>query len=125
MAWQRVALVVEGDHAEALREALEAAGALADRALRRRRRHARASTPCSREPGADATLWPRSRVSALFAGDADARARLGAALAACGTPRSAAASLERVEDADWVALTQRQFEPIRVGRAPLDRAHLA
>jgi len=114
MGWQRVELVVAGEDAEALCEALEAAGAISTELS-----DADAGTPDESavfgEPGADMALWPRSRVSALFAGDADAARAAGEALEACALSTLDGASIERVEDADWVALTQRQFEPIRAG----------
>jgi ribosomal protein L11 methyltransferase len=114
MAWQRVDLVVDGDCAEPLAEALAEAGAVSTDLS-----DADAGTPAEHavfgEPGADATAWPRCRVSALFGADADVARAMDAALAACGIESLAAASIDRVEDADWVALTQRQFEPIRAG----------
>jgi ribosomal protein L11 methyltransferase len=109
MAWQRLTLVVDGAQAEALAEALEEAGAvsteIADADAGTREEHA-----VFAEPGADAALWPRCRVTALFPEDA----KLDAALDASGAA-VAAASIDRLEDADWVSLTQRQFEPMRVG----------
>src|SRR5690606_13735730 len=60
MAWQRLAIVVEGRHAEALGEALEDAGAVsteitdADAGIDREQ-------ALFGEPGADAGLWPRCR----------------------------------------------------------------
>jgi ribosomal protein L11 methyltransferase len=114
MAWQRLALVVEGRHAEALCEALEGTGAvsteISDADAGRESEQA-----IFGEPGADAGLWPRCRVSALFPADIDVSARLEEALAASGTGTLEAASVDRLEDADWVALTQRQFQPMRVG----------
>lgn len=114
MAWQRVCLVVAGARAEALTEALEAQGALATEIT-----DADAGTADERavfgEPGSEAAPWPRARVGALFALDADLSAALDAALDTSGTSALDAASIERVEDADWVALTQRQFEPILAG----------
>jgi len=114
MAWQRVVLVVAGDRAEALAEALEEAGALSTDLS-----DADAGTAAERsvfaEPGADVSVWPRCRVSALFADGQDAARALDAARAACGIESLAAASVDRLEDTDWVALTQRQFEPIRAG----------
>ena len=114
MAWQRLALVVDGRRAEALTAALEARGALATEIT-----DADAGTPEERavfgEPGAEAAAWPRARVGALFALDADLSAALKAALDASGTEAVDAASIDRVDDADWVALTQRQFGPIRAG----------
>ncbi|HET6264057.1 MAG TPA: 50S ribosomal protein L11 methyltransferase [Usitatibacter sp.] len=114
MAWQRVALVVEGSAALALADAFEAEGALATEIT-----DADAGTPGEQavfgEPGAESAPWPRARVGALFAADADLAGALERALAASGAPALAAASVERVEDTDWVALTQRQFDPIRAG----------
>ncbi|MGZ5032986.1 MAG: 50S ribosomal protein L11 methyltransferase [Usitatibacter sp.] len=114
MAWQRVGLVVPGAHAQALADALEAAGALSTEIT-----DADAGTAAESavfgEPGADDGLWPRCRVSALFAAQADVGRALDDALAESGAAGLSAASLDRVEDADWVSLTQRQFEPIRAG----------
>jgi ribosomal protein L11 methyltransferase len=114
MPWQRVDLVVEGVHAEALSDALEARGAVSTEIT-----DADAGTPREdavfAEPGADTPLWSRCRVSALFAADADASRALDAALAACAIRAIDAASVSRLEDADWVALTQSQFAPIRAG----------
>ena len=109
MAWQRVSLVVPGGHAHALAEALEAAGAISTDLS-----DADAGTTEEQawfaEPGAEETLWPRCRLVALFPADADVDGALEEAAAPLG-----GASIERLEDADWVALTQRQFEPIRAG----------
>ena len=114
MAWQRVDLVVEGDRAEALADALAQAGAisteLSDADAGTGREHA-----VFGEPGADAAPWPRCRVSALFPEGRDAALAVDRALAACGIAAPGSACVDRVEDADWVALTQRQFEPIRAG----------
>ena len=112
MAWQRLGLIVAGSQAEALADALEEAGALSTDLA-----DADAGTPDEDavfgEPGADVALWRRCRLGAIFAEGADVSAALDAAVAASGTPALGAASIERLEDADWVALTQRQFEPIR------------
>ena len=114
MAWQRLALVVDGRHAEALSEALEECDALATEIS-----DADAGTSREKavfgEPGADSALWPRTLVSALFALKADISATLDAALAASGAQLLGPASIDRIEDTDWVALTQRQFKPLRVG----------
>ena len=115
MGWQRIALVVEGRHAEALAEALEQQGALSTDLA-----DADAGTPEEEavfaEPGADVAFWPRCRVSALFPESQDASAATREALAQAGAESLAAASIDRLEDADWVRETQRQFEPIRAGR---------
>lgn len=114
MGWQRVDLVVEGARAEALADALADAGAISTEMS-----DADAGTAEEQavfgEPGAEAATWPRTRVSALFAGDHDVPRAVDRALDACGLGDVQAASIERMEDADWVRLTQRQFEPIRAG----------
>ena len=65
MAWQRLSVVVAGGQAEALAEALEEAGALSTEIA-----DADAGTPSESavfaEPGAEAALWPRCRLTALF-----------------------------------------------------------
>ena len=114
MAWQRVALVVEGAAATALSEALEAEGALATEIT-----DADAGTEREQalfgEPGAESSPWPRARVSALFALEANLAGALERALFESGIEALGAASINRLDDADWVALTQRQFDPIRAG----------
>jgi ribosomal protein L11 methyltransferase len=114
MAWQRVALVVAGSEAEALAEALELDGALATEISDADAGTAQEDAVFG-EPGADAVLWRRCRVSALFAEAADVALALESALRESGCTALAAASLDRVEDADWVRETQRQFSPIRAG----------
>ncbi len=113
MAWQRVALVVGGGDAEGLAEALEDAGA-ASTDISDADAGTEDESAVFGEPGADPALWPHCRVSALFDAGADVARAVDAALDALqltATP----GSVERIEDADWVALTQRQFEPIRAG----------
>ena len=114
MAWQRVGLVVAGEHAEALGEALEAHGAvsvdLSDADAGTEREQA-----VFAEPGADPGIWRRCRLTALFDAGALVSAALDSALAESDNPQIEAASIDRLEDADWVTLTQRQFEPMRVG----------
>jgi len=114
VAWQRVALVVDGAAATALCDALEAEGALATEIT-----DADAGTEREQavfgEPGAEATPWPRARVSALFALEADLAGAFERALSESGIEALGAASIDRLDDADWVALTQRQFDPIRAG----------
>jgi ribosomal protein L11 methyltransferase len=73
-----------------------------------------AEQPLYGEPGSPADLrWPRCRLTALFDGGADVDAALAAAAAALGC-RVPAGTLATVADADWVRLTQAQFEPIRI-----------
>ena len=114
MAWQRIDLVVEGACAEALAEALEDEGAISTEIS-----DADAGTPAEHavfgEPGSEGAMWPRARVRALFGVDADVSRALDAALATTAIPSMAAASVDRLEDTDWVTLTQSQFAPIRAG----------
>lgn len=113
MAWQRVALVVGARHAEALAAALETQGAIATDF-----EDADAGTDREQavfaEPGAESALWARCRVGALFPGDSDASGAIERALASTGIEAPAAASLTRLEDADWVAQSQRDFPPMQV-----------
>ncbi len=114
MSWQRVDLVVEGARAEELADALAEAGAistdLADADAGTGDEHA-----VFGEPGGECATWPRTRVSALFPDHHDVSRALDHALAACDLKQPEAASIDRVEDVDWVSRTQRQFVPIRVG----------
>ena len=107
MAWQRVSLVVAGEHAHALVEALEDAGAistdLSDADAGSTEEH-----EWFAEPGAEEALWPRCRVTALFPESVDVDAMLA-------VPSITAASFDRLEDQDWVKLTQAQFAPMQVG----------
>ena len=115
MAWERVAVVVAGTRAEEFADALEAAGALsvdiadADAGTGR-------ETALFAEPGADAATWPRSRVMALFPVGANISAALDQAYETSGASALEGASVDRLEDADWVAKSQREFTPIRAGR---------
>jgi ribosomal protein L11 methyltransferase len=115
MAWQSIALVVEGRHAELLGDALEERGAIAIDIT-----DADAGTPeelaVFGEPGAEAHSWPRARLAALFENDADPRSALAAALAECEVEALEPAHVDTVADEDWVTLTQRQFWPIRAGQ---------
>jgi ribosomal protein L11 methyltransferase len=114
VGWQRVAVVVAGEYAARLADALEEEGALSVDIV-----DADAGTDeedaVFAEPGAEPALWPRCRVSALFATDANVSTALERALVGSGSRALEAASIDRLEDADWVRETQRQFEPMRVG----------
>ena len=114
MAWQRIALVVEGRHAELLGDALAERGAIAIDIT-----DADAGTSEEQavfgEPGAEAHPWPRARLAALFETGADPRGVLAEALAECEVEPLEPAHVDAVADEDWVTLTQRQFWPIRAG----------
>lgn len=73
--------------------------------------------PLFGEPGMeiDAHAWSRSRLVALLPDGEDPAQLLTDACAAAAVPLIANWSLRDVPDADWVRLTQAQFEPIPVG----------
>ena len=98
--------------AEAWSDALLEAGALSVE-LSDPHAGAQGEVPVYAEPGSDAALWPLSRVSALFPGDADAHHALREASHALSLPLPAAESVP-VEEQDWVRATQAQFAPIRI-----------
>jgi len=110
MAWQRVTLIVPGHQAESASEALEAQGAVSTD-LADADADSAAEREIFAEPGAQAAFWERCRLTALFPETTD----LSAALERSGVSATHA-SIDRLEDVDWVALTQRQFEPIRAGQ---------
>lgn len=114
MAWQRVGLVVEGARALALADALEARGA-ASTDLADADAGTGAESAVFGEPGAEPAPWPRCRVTALFPEDADVPAAVEAALEEAGAEALEGASLDRLDDADWVRRSQREFEPMRAG----------
>lgn len=114
MSWISVSLQADAAHAEALADALTEVGALAATI-----EDADAGTPDELpqfgEPGSDTRVgWARSRISALFDADADLAMLLAGAAAAAGLPAAPAFRCERVDEQDWVRLTQAQFDPIRV-----------
>lgn len=113
MAWRTLALQVEGVHAEALAEALEARGAVS---VETRDADAGTSDEQARfaEPGAEPDPWLRCRLDALFPEKSDVVAIALAALGEAGASAGATVAAGRLEDTDWVAATQRQFEPIKV-----------
>jgi ribosomal protein L11 methyltransferase len=69
------------------------------------------------EPGveAPAPAWRRSRVVALFDASADIDAAMNLATEVAGFDGLPAFERREIADANWVDLTQSQFEPIAVG----------
>jgi len=98
--------------AEAWSDALLAAGALAVE-LSDPLAGAPGEVAVYAEPGADAPLWPLSRVAALFAEDVDAHAALRVAAQVLGRPLPAA-EVSPVPEQDWVRASRAQFAPIRI-----------
>lgn len=114
MPWLCAIIEAAEDSVELLSDALIEAGALAVDV-----QDAAAGTaqerPIFAEPGeAPASGWQLNRVGALFPIEADLYERIPEALAAAGLVATAAFRVERVEDEDWVRLTQSQFNPMQI-----------
>jgi ribosomal protein L11 methyltransferase len=120
--WLSVALETDAAHAEALTDALLAAGALSA-SVEDALAGSAFETPQFDEPAAGGAgravepvrpLWEKSRVTALFEPADDLSARIDAALRAAGMVETPALAFSEVMDADWVRLTQAQFTPIEI-----------
>lgn len=115
--WVSVTLEADAAHAEALSEALLAAGAVSV-SVEDAQAGTALETPQFGEPGSPATpLWDVSRVVALFdppASRTALHADIAAAASAAGIAQLPEISFAEVAEQDWVRLTQSQFEPIRI-----------
>jgi ribosomal protein L11 methyltransferase len=113
MSYWKITLELPHAEADALGDALMSCGALSVDVADAHEGTAE-EMPIFAEPGADSRLWALCRLSALLPGAADARVLVteAAAQAGCAPPDFA---VEPLEDADWVALSRAQFQPIRVG----------
>jgi ribosomal protein L11 methyltransferase len=114
MFWLSIAIDTDCQHAEPLADALLDAGACSASI-----EDADAGTPDETaqfgELGSIATPgWARSRVTALLEANADVERLLGDCAVAAGLADVPVYVLEKVEEQNWVQLTQSQFEPIRV-----------
>ena len=111
-----VMIVEDRERAEALSDALLEAGALSA-SIEDADAGGLDEQPLYGEPGmSPAGGWHRSRVVALFDAVADVEGVLRSALATIGVDTLPAFERRAVDDADWVGLTQSQFDPILVGR---------
>ncbi|MCK9380215.1 MAG: 50S ribosomal protein L11 methyltransferase [Sulfuritalea sp.] len=116
--WVSVALETDAAHADALSDALLAAGAISvsvEDALA----GTDLETPQFGEPdgianGPATPLWNESRVVALFDPSDDLIGRIALATVAAGIDELPEIKIEDVAEQDWVRLTQSQFDPIRV-----------
>src|SRR5437763_16892385 len=108
MAYLRVTVIVPGTEADALCHALAESGAIstevgdADEGTVRER-------AAYGEPGASEATWPHARVAALFDGQANGAAAMDLALRRLDLRPLDGPHVDRLEDADWVTRTQRQF----------------
>lgn len=113
MPWLSLTLEIDAAAAEAYSEALLEHGALCV-SLEDAAAGTAAEQACYAEPPCEApATWQHNRLSALLHLDTDVE-RIVAAAAACGVEAPAVLGVSRVEDADWVRLTQSQFPPARI-----------
>ncbi|RNF28089.1 ribosomal protein L11 methyltransferase [Massilia aurea] len=117
MSWTEVVIEIARDHAEALSDALMEAGALSV-SVEDADEGTEDEKPLFGEPGMEPTeaAWDHSRVVALTDTDADQLAIVTEAAQAIKLAVVPAFTTRKVEDADWVRLTQSQFEPIHIGK---------
>ncbi len=114
MPWQSLRIHVDSKAAEPLSDALMEAGALSV-SLEDADAGTVDETPLFGEPDhPTAELWAHSIAVVLLDADADAHAILAAAAQQAGIPAPTAYTIETVADADWVRLTQSQFDPIPI-----------
>jgi ribosomal protein L11 methyltransferase len=111
--WQAASLVVDAAAVEPLGDALLAAGALAVD-VADPQAGADAATPLDEGPEDRFPLWPRCRVTALFAAAADVGAAIAAAALAARLAQPPPFECAPVAEQDWVRVTQAQFPPQQV-----------
>ena len=116
MSWTEVVIEIAREHAERLSDALMEAGALsvsvedADEGTEDER-------PLFGEPGMipAQAAWDHSRVVALLDNEVEPSSVVFLAYNAIDLREAAEFTTRPVADADWVRLTQSQFEPIHIG----------
>ncbi len=115
--WVSAAIETPAAHAEALSDALLAAGAISV-TVEDAQAGTEFETPQFGEPGASGSLatplWEHSRVVALFEPADDLQARIAAAARTAGIDPPPAPAFTDIAEQDWVRLTQSQFDPIRI-----------
>lgn len=117
MGWTEVVIEIAREHAEGLSDALMEAGALSV-SVEDADEGTEDEKPLFGEPGMvpKEAAWDHSRVVALTDEDADQAAIVAEAASAIGLQQAPAFTTRSVADADWVRLTQSQFEPIHIGK---------
>jgi len=114
MSWLSITIETDCQHAESLADALLDAGALSA-IIEDADAGTPDETPQFGEPGSVTTPgWNRSRVIALVESGTDVDELLEACSPLAGLERTPAYALEKVEEQNWVQLTQSQFDPIRI-----------
>lgn len=113
MAWIQATIDTDSKVAERMADALMECGALSA-AIEDAYAGTPQEEPIFGEPGEPVDrLWSQSRIIVLFEHDADPALLIAAAANACQLPLPRFVT-ERIEEQDWVRLTQSQFEPIRI-----------
>ena len=117
MAWIEIVIEVARAHAEPLSDALMDAGALSV-SVEDADEGTADEKPLFGEPGMepDEAAWDRSRVVALADTDSDHATIVADAAAAIHLPESPRYTTRKVEEQDWVRLTQSQFAPIHIDK---------
>lgn len=117
MSWTEIVIEVARHQAESLSDALMEAGALSV-SVEDADEGTDAEKPLFGEPGIEIeeSAWERSRVVALTEADADLDALVQTACEAIDIHPTLAFTSRRVEEQDWVRLTQSQFDPIHIGK---------
>jgi len=114
MPWLSISIDTDCHHAEALADALLDAGALSA-SIEDADAGTPDETPQFGEPGSVTTPgWERSRVIALLEEGTDVDELLEACAPVAGLESTPRYAQEKVEEQNWVQLTQAQFEPIKV-----------
>jgi ribosomal protein L11 methyltransferase len=114
MSWLSITIQTDCLHAESLADALLDAGALSA-SIEDADAGTPEETPQFGEPGSVTTPgWERSRIIALVESDTDIDELLEACAPLAGLDQTPAYSAEKVEEQNWVQLTQSQFDPIRI-----------
>ena len=114
MSWLSITIQTDCQHAESLADALLDAGALSA-SIEDADAGTPEETPQFGEPGSVTTPgWERSRIIALVESDTDIDELLEACAPLAGLDQTPAYSAEKVEEQNWVQLTQSQFDPIRI-----------
>ena len=114
MSWLSITIQTDCQHAESLADALLDAGALSA-SIEDADAGTPEETPQFGEPGSVTTPgWERSRVIALVEAGTDIDELLEACAPLAGLEQTPAYSVKKVEEQNWVQLTQSQFDPIRI-----------
>lgn len=116
MAWVRAVIPVEGTLADRLSDALLAAGALSA-SIEDAKGGAFDENPIYAEPGeVNSALWSDCVVVALFQPTVAVDQLIESAAHSVAMAPPSNVRLDKVEEQDWVRITQQQFAPIQVSR---------